>query len=78
LSYLIDTNIIIFFFRGKFDLKEKIKAAGIENCFISEITLAELKYGALCSQNPEKHLTKINRFLEDISVLPISTCLDVL
>lgn len=77
MTYLVDTNIIIFFFRGKFDLKEKFKVAGIENCFISEITLAELKYGALCSQDPEKHLNKINRLLKDITVLPISTCLDV-
>jgi len=77
LTYLIDTNIIVFFFRRKDDLIQKFKSVGIENCFISEITLAELQYGALCSQNPEKHLTKINRLLEDLSVLPISSCLDI-
>lgn len=63
MNYLLDTNIIIFFFRGKHNLMEKIKAAEIQNCFISEITLAELKYGTRCSNDPEKHLSQINDWL---------------
>lgn len=44
-KYLLDTNICMHFLRGKFDLDEKIREAGLEHCFLSEITIAELEYG---------------------------------
>ena len=45
--------------------------AGVSNCFISELTYAELLYGAECSDNPEKNKTLISRFLSRIRVVPI-------
>lgn len=45
-KYLLDTNICIFLLRGKYDVDKKIDQVGLENCCISEITVAELKYGA--------------------------------
>jgi tRNA(fMet)-specific endonuclease VapC len=51
--YLLDTNVCIHFFRGKFDLLDKLQQIGIRNCSISEITLAELAFGAENSLNPE-------------------------
>jgi tRNA(fMet)-specific endonuclease VapC len=44
-KYLLDTNICIYFLKGKYGLNEKIVAIGQENCFISEVTVAEMKYG---------------------------------
>jgi tRNA(fMet)-specific endonuclease VapC len=44
-KYLLDTNICIYYIKGKFDLDKKFELVDPENCFISEITLAELKYG---------------------------------
>ena len=38
--YLLDTNICIHFFRGKFNLLKKIETVKLQNCAISEITLA--------------------------------------
>lgn len=38
-KYLLDTNICVFIMRGKHNLDRLIMNAGIENCFISEITL---------------------------------------
>ncbi|MEM1322893.1 MAG: type II toxin-antitoxin system VapC family toxin [Bacteroidota bacterium] len=79
MNYLLDTNIIIFFFKGKFGIDEKIASiASIAsgNCYISEITLAELKYGAFSSSNPEKHLRQINQFVEMVKVLPITAAID--
>lgn len=45
MKYLPDTNIVAHFLRGAFQLDSKIREAGIENCFVSEITLLELEYG---------------------------------
>lgn len=54
MQYLLDTNICIFFLRGKLDFDKIIRQKGHQNCFISEITVFELKYGAENSENPNK------------------------
>ena len=46
MKYLLDSNICIHFFRGTFGILDKLKEVGIENCMISEVTLAELVFGA--------------------------------
>ena len=71
MKYLLDTNICIYFFRGKYNLMQKINSVGIENCSISEITLAELVYGAEYSSNPEKNHDLISKFIEQVSIIPI-------
>jgi tRNA(fMet)-specific endonuclease VapC len=45
MKYLLDTNTCVFFLRGKLALGVLIKEKGRENFFISEITVAELRYG---------------------------------
>ena len=71
MKYLLDTNICIHFFRGKFDLLSKFEEIGIENCAISEITLAELVYVAEKSQNPKKNHKLIEDLIEQVAVLPL-------
>jgi tRNA(fMet)-specific endonuclease VapC len=44
MKYLLDSNICIHFFRGKFNVFEKLNEVGIENCAISEITLPEYHF----------------------------------
>jgi tRNA(fMet)-specific endonuclease VapC len=76
-KYLLDTNIVIFLFRQKFQIREKIALIGLQNCFVSEITLAELKIGAESSADPAKNHALINLLTETVTVLPISKVLDV-
>jgi len=71
MRYLLDTNICVHFFRGKYDLLTKMKEVGIENCLISEITLAELVYGAEYSNDPEKNNKFISDFIDKVSIIPI-------
>lgn len=71
MKYLLDTNICIHFFRGKFNLIEKIELVGLRNCAISEITLAELVFGAENSDNPQKNQSIIDKFTSQITILPI-------
>lgn len=44
-QYLLDTNICIHYIKGEFGLREKVDAIGFDNCFLSEITIAELLFG---------------------------------
>lgn len=41
--------------KGAFNLKTNIEKVKSDNCFISEITLAELKFGVENSTNIERH-----------------------
>ncbi|RVT76695.1 type II toxin-antitoxin system VapC family toxin [Flavobacterium sufflavum] len=71
MQYLLDTNICIFFLRGKLNLDEIIRKKGKENCFISEITVFELRFGAENSENPAKSHKAVDLFVNGISVIPI-------
>ena len=76
--YLIDTDILIDFFKAKYRLNDKIKAVGLKNCYVSEITIAEITYGALKSSDTKKELKNVNRVKSNFKVLPITDVLDLL
>lgn len=77
IRFLLDTNICIFFMKGKYRLDKKIEEVKPENCLISEITLAELKFGVEHSEMKEKNRKVLATFLEGISILPIFSSLDI-
>ena len=47
------------------------------NCFISEITVAELKFGAENSVQIEKNRKTVNTFLSLLQIIPIFGALDI-
>jgi len=71
MEYLLDTNICIYYFKGQFDIKEKIDNIGYKKFAISEITLAELIYGAEKSQKKDKNIQVVEDFAEKITIIPI-------
>lgn len=75
-KYLLDTNICIYFIKGQYDLHHKIKAIGPENCLLSEITVAELKYGIENSVHKEKNRKNTEAFIAKFDILPIFPTLD--
>ena len=76
-KYLVDTNTCIYFIKGKYDLKNKFETAAPENCFISEITLAELKFGVANSEKKEKNQKALDNFLSGMKIVPIYHSLDL-
>jgi len=71
MKYLLDSNICIHFLRGNYNIIDKLNEVGIDNCAISEITLAELVFGAEKSDNPNKNHKLIEKFIGQMSILPI-------
>jgi tRNA(fMet)-specific endonuclease VapC len=63
--------------KGKFNLDKKFRNAGSENLFISEITLAELKFGVENSENQLKNRKSLTNFLTGVQILPIIESLDI-
>jgi len=74
-TYLLDTDICIFLLKNKHNIKSKIEKVSIENCFISEITIAELTYGAYHSSNFQKHIKEVAQLELLFDVIPIYECL---
>ena len=77
-GYLLDTNICAFYLRGKFDIDKFIDHVGWDNCYISEITMLELKFGAEYSMQKDgiDRSEGLNSFFDEINILPIADAID--
>jgi len=75
-KFLLDTNFCISFLKGEYNLDEQLKKVGFKNCSISEVTLAELKYQAECSDQVAENLVMVDEFSKAISVVPIYNSLN--
>ena len=69
-KYLLDTNIVISMFRNRHNVRGRILETGTENCYISEITVAELFYGASKSGRQE-NFDDVENLLKKFTVVPI-------
>lgn len=81
-GYLLDTNICIHLLNGDFNLAEKVEQVGLANCFISELTIAELLYGVAGSApdrqtRNRQNLDKFLRLFPRSHRLPISDALEI-
>jgi len=76
-KYLVDTNICIYFLKGQFDLHKKIQKVGEDNIFISEITIAEMKYGIAKSALKERNKRVYHEFFDRFKILSILPVLDI-
>lgn len=56
----MDTCTWIEYFRERYGVKERVDAMDVDQIFASEISLAELTYGALNSGNYERHIKEPN------------------
>jgi len=63
--------------KGLYNLAQKIGKVETENCFVSEITVAELKFGAENSESKEKNRKTIDDFVSKFTIIPIFNSLDV-
>lgn len=71
MNYFFDANVCIFSVRGRFpSIKKRLERLTPEDIKIPSIVRAELLLGAKKSNNPEKALETIHRFLLPYEVLP--------
>ena len=75
-QYLLDTNICIYFLKNQYGVAEHIKAVGNKNCFISDITLAELYFGASNSGQKEHKIKGVKAIEKYFTVIPIQKALE--
>lgn len=71
MQYLLDTDTCIWIIRAKEPFLSRSRAKSPADLAISAMTLAELHYGALRSQDPKRSAQSIQAFLSGIiNVLP--------
>lgn len=68
--YLLDTNVLIAMLKDKNDVRKQILKVGFENCYVSEISIAELFYGA-AKGGRKKNMEDVNHILRLFEILPI-------
>jgi tRNA(fMet)-specific endonuclease VapC len=71
---LCDTNILIEIYRDNAKIIEAVKQIGQENIAVSDVTCAELLYGA----RNKKELQTIRKDLNKLTVLPIQSSISSL
>lgn len=72
---LLDTSTCVFFLRGKLNFDDYIRTRGLKNCFISEVSVLELRFGAENSNNPTKSHKAVDDFLNGLTIIPIASCI---
>ena len=73
-QYLLDTCVCIAVLQGNRQILQKIASVGIENCNVSEMTIAELFYGASKSGR-EKHFQDVSDIMSYFRVVPVFSSL---
>ncbi len=66
---LLDSNIVIAFFKKEQAISERILAQ-IDQIALSSLVIAELDYGAKASQKSTENLARLYRFIELVDVIP--------
>jgi tRNA(fMet)-specific endonuclease VapC len=71
-KYILDTCTWIEFFHERNGVKERVASKDIDQIFASEITLAELTYGAMNSADYERHIQDPEWLRQYITIYNIS------
>jgi predicted nucleic acid-binding protein len=68
-KYLIDSDILIYFLKGKQEVVQRLSQIPIDDLYISRINYTELLYGAYNSSKIDQNLKVIEPFLDNFKVL---------
>ena len=71
-KYLLDSNICVYILRGRKGVREQLQKVGWDNCCISEMTVAELLYGAECSSKIEENKKEVLSFCAEQGLISMT------
>lgn len=69
-KYLLDTCVCISMFRNEGKVRETLLNVGVENCYISEITIAELYFGLAKASDKKRKLEDIREVQRLFRIIP--------
>jgi tRNA(fMet)-specific endonuclease VapC len=68
--FLLDTNTLIYFFKGQGNVAERLFAVPPGDVAISSVSLYEIEVGIAKSEQPTKRRRQFDTFLAVVSLLP--------
>lgn len=71
--YLLDTNTLIYFFKGFGNVAEMLFSKSPKDIAISTSTLYEIEVGIAKSSNPQKRKKQLESFVSRITILPFDS-----
>ncbi len=71
--YILDTNTLIYFFKGMGNVPSKLLATSPKEIAIPSIVLYELEYGIAKSNSPRKRQAQLNEICSVVEVLPFNS-----
>jgi len=71
--YVLDTNILIYFFKGLGKVGDKLLGTAPKKIFIPAMVLYELEVGIGKSQFPNKRKNQLAELISVVSVLPFTS-----
>ncbi len=72
MKYLLDTDICIYWLKGRTSVRDRIKQVGKNELAICVITVTELYFGAYNSNRIEKNLITAENFIKSLPVIALS------
>lgn len=69
MSYLLDTNVCVYWLKGSEPVEHKAVQIGLENIVLSFITLSELYYGAYKSQRMTENLAAVRKLADTLGCI---------
>jgi tRNA(fMet)-specific endonuclease VapC len=72
IKYLLDTDICIYWLKGKNTVKDKIDRVGRSAIAICSITVSELYFGAYNSSRIDKNLIIATNFIQSLPVISLN------
>ena len=75
-AYLLDTNICIFAMRDKYGVNERLESISPQQCYVADVTVMELRFGAYKSERRDENLRIVNNFLSKVKVVPFADTID--
>ncbi len=71
--YLLDTNTLIYFFKGMGNVAERLLSKSPKDISIPSIALYELEVGIAKSNNPKKRKQQLESLVSRITILPFAS-----
>ena len=70
MKYLLDTNTLIYFFKGVGNISNRLLSIAPNEIGIPAIVLYELEVGIAKSSSPRKRISQLKEFTELVNVIP--------
>jgi tRNA(fMet)-specific endonuclease VapC len=68
-GYLLDTSTCIFLLRGKRNVVDRLNEIDANKCYISEVVVAELCFGAYYSEQIVENLRQVEEFVSEMKIV---------